>query len=262
MFDDFLVRAMLAGIGVALAAAPLGCFVIWRRMAYFGDATAHSAVLGIALSLTLSAPLFLGVLVVCLLMAIMVSSLTGRGFAMDTLLGVASHSSLAIGLVAVSFLSGVRIDLMAYLFGDILAVGPKDLILIWGGALIVLGLITWRWSGLLLSTLNSDLALSCGFNPKQEQLILTISLAIVVAVAIKVVGVLLIAAMLIVPAATARTFSSTPEMMAMIAAFLGAFCSVSGLQISYLMDTPTGPTIVCVGAFLFVLTNFVFRIRR
>ena len=136
MFDDFLVRAMLASVGVALAAAPLGCFVIWRRMAYFGDATAHAAVLGIALSLTLSVPIFAGVLVVCLLMAIMVSSLTGRGFAMDTMLGVASHSSLAIGLVAVSFLSGVRIDLMSYLFGDILAVGYTDLIVIWGGALI------------------------------------------------------------------------------------------------------------------------------
>jgi zinc transport system permease protein len=259
MFDDFLVRAMLASVGVALAAAPLGCFVIWRRMAYFGDATAHAAVLGIALSLTLSVPIFAGVLVVCLLMAIMVSSLTGRGFAMDTMLGVASHSSLAIGLVAVSFLSGVRIDLMSYLFGDILAVGHTDLMVIWGGALIVLGLIVWRWSGLLLSTLNSDLALASGFNPKQEQLILTIALAIVVAVAIKVVGVLLIAAMLIVPAATARSFSSTPETMAIIAACLGVFCGVSGLQASYLMDTPTGPTIVCVSAFLFIVTNLVVR---
>lgn len=260
MFDDFLVRAMLASVGVALAAAPLGCFVVWRRMAYFGDATAHAAVLGIALSLTLSTPIFAGVLVVCLLMAIMISSLTGRGFAMDTMLGVASHSSLAIGLVAVSFLSGVRIDLMSYLFGDILAVGHTDLMVIWGGALIVLGLIVWRWSGLLLSTLNSDLALASGFKPKQEQLILTIALAIVVAVAIKVVGVLLIAAMLIIPAATARTFSSTPEIMAIIAACVGVFCGISGLQASYLMDTPTGPTIVCVSTVLFIATNFVARI--
>ena len=260
MFDDFLVRAMLASVGVALAAAPLGCFVIWRRMAYFGDATAHAAVLGVALSLTLSTPIFAGVLVVCLLMAITVSGLTGRGFAMDTLLGVMAHSSLAIGLVAVSLLSGVRIDLMSYLFGDILAVGKTDLLVIWGGALIVLGLIAWRWSGLLLSTLNPDLALASGFNPKREQFILIIALAIVVAVAIKVVGVLLIAAMLIVPAATARPFSSTPEIMAVVAACLGAFCSLSGLRASYLLDTPTGPTIVCVSAFLFILTNAVYRL--
>lgn len=259
MFDDFLIRAMLASVGVAVAAAPLGCFVIWRRMAYFGDATAHAAVLGVALSLALSMPIFTGVLVTCLLMAVTVSGLSGRGFAMDTLLGVASHSSLAIGLVAVSFLSGVRIDLMSYLFGDILAVGKTDLLVIWGGAFIVLGLIIWRWSGLLLSTLNADLALASGFKPKQEQLILTIALAIVVAVAIKVVGVLLIAAMLIVPAATARAFSHTPESMAIIAAVVGAFCGLSGLQASYVLDTPTGPTIVCVSAALFILTHLVFK---
>ena len=262
MFDDFLVRAMFASVGVALAAAPLGCFVIWRRMAYFGDATAHAAVLGVALSLAFSLPIFSGVLAVCLIMAITVSSLSGRGFAMDTLLGVMAHSSLAIGLVAVSFISGVRIDLMSYLFGDILAVGKSDLLLIWGGASIVLGLIIWRWSGLLLSTLNSDLALASGFKPKQEQLILTIALAIVVAVAIKVVGVLLIAAMLLIPAATARSFSNTPESMAIIAAVIGAFCGLAGVQSSYAFDTPTGPTIVCVGTVLFILTNLVFRAFR
>lgn len=260
MFDDFLVRAMLASIGVALAAAPLGCFVIWRRMAYFGDATAHAAVLGVALSLTLSTPIFAGVLVTTLLMAITVSALSGKGFAMDTLLGVMAHSSLAIGLVAVSFLSGVRIDLMSYLFGDILAVGTTDLMVIWGGASIVLALITWRWSGLLLSTLNPDLALASGYNPKREQFILTLSLAIVVAVAIKVVGVLLIAAMLIVPAATARPFSRTPEIMAVIAACLAVIAGSSGLSLSYLMDTPTGPTIVCVSAFLFVISNIAFKL--
>lgn len=261
MLDDFIVRAMFASVGVALAAAPLGCFVIWRRMAYFGDATAHAAVLGVALSLALSLPLFTGVLAVCLIMAISVSSLTGKGFAMDTLLGVMSHSSLAIGLVAVSFLEGVRIDLMSYLFGDILAVGKSDLVMIWSGAVIVIGLVVWRWSGLLLSTLNSDLALASGYKPKHEQLILTIALAIVVAVAIKVVGVLLIAAMLIVPAATARSFSHTPEGMAIIAAVIGVFCGLSGLQSSYYFDTPTGPTIVCVSAIVFFVTNVFNRIR-
>ena len=257
MFDDFLIRAMLASTGLALAAAPLGCFVIWRRMAYFGDATAHAAVLGIALSLALSLPIFAGVLLACLLMAISVAHLSGRGFAMDTLLGVMAHSSLAIGLVAVSFLSGVRIDLMSYLFGDILAVGKVDLLVIWGGGLTVLALLIWRWSGLLLSTLNPDLALASGIKPQREQLLLTIALAIVVAVAIKVVGVLLIVALLIVPAATARPFSQTPEVMAVVAAGIGVVCSLLGLQASYLFDTPSGPTIVCVAAALFLASCIV-----
>src|SRR6056297_3059088 len=131
MLDDFMTRAILAGLGVALAAAPLGSFVVWRRMAYFGDATAHAAILGVALSLALSLPVFVGAVIVALVMAVTVSGLTGRGYAMDTLLGVIAHSALAFGLVAVSFLDGVRIDLMAYLFGDILAVSRWDLLIIW-----------------------------------------------------------------------------------------------------------------------------------
>lgn len=261
MLDDFMVRASLAGLGVAIAAAPLGCFVVWRRMAYFGDATAHAAILGVAISLTLSMSVFAGVLFVALLMALTISTLSGRGYAMDTLLGVMAHSALAFGLVAVSFLSGIRIDLMAYLFGDILAVTPADLAIIWGGALLVLVLIGARWSALLTATLNSDLAYASGIDPKREQLVLTISLAIVVAVAIKVVGVLLISAMLIIPAATARPFSRTPEGMAVIAALIGGISALGGMGAAYYFDTPTGPTIVCLAAGLFVLSTIVSAIR-
>ena len=145
LLDDFLIRATLAGIGVALAAAPLGCFIVWRRMAYFGDATAHAAILGVALALAFNLSIMLGTLVMALAMALSVSALSGRGRAMDTLLGVLSHSALAAGLVAVSLLQGVRLDLSAYLFGDILAVGRADLAVIWGGALLVMGLIWARW---------------------------------------------------------------------------------------------------------------------
>ncbi|TFH87737.1 hypothetical protein EQG41_06575 [Billgrantia azerbaijanica] len=257
MLDDFLVRAALAGIGVALAAAPLGCFVVWRRMAYFGDATAHAAILGVALSLLLSTSIFAGVLAVALLMATLVSLLGGRGYAMDTLLGVMAHSALAFGLVAVSFLSGVRIDLMAYLFGDILAVGKGDLVLIGAGALLVLALVGWRWSALLTATLDTDLARASGVDPRREQLVLTLSLAVVVAVALKVVGVLLIAALLIIPAATARPFSRTPETMALLAAAIGAASTTGGLQAAYWLDTPTGPTIVSLAAILFALSSLV-----
>ncbi|WP_293576450.1 iron chelate uptake ABC transporter family permease subunit [Phaeobacter sp.] len=253
--DSFLIRAALAGVGVALAAAPLGCFVVWRRMAYFGDATAHASILGIALALSFETSLFAGVLVMALLMGTVVSTLSGRGYAVDTLLGVLAHSSLAFGLVAVSFLSGIRLDLMAYLFGDILAVNQQDLLIIWGGAALVIALLWWRWSALLTSTLNRDLAHAAGINPQREQLILTLALSVVVAVAIKVVGVLLIAALLIIPAASARPFASTPERMTLIAALIGVFSAVGGLQLAFEFDTPTGPTIVCLAAVLFLLSN-------
>lgn len=257
MLDDFMMRATLAGIGVAFAAAPLGCFVVWRRMAYFGDATAHAAILGVALSLTFQMSIFTGALAVALIMALTVTLLAGRGYAMDTLLGVLAHSALAFGLVAVSFLSGVRIDLMAYLFGDILAVSRSDLLVIWGGAALVVALIAWRWSQLLTATLNEELAYASGFDPKREQLILTLSLAVTVAVAIKVVGVLLIAAMLIVPAAAARNLARSPESMALIAAGIGAFSAIAGLRAAFVFDTPAGPSIVCVAAVLFACLSVV-----
>ncbi|MDA0909748.1 MAG: metal ABC transporter permease [Proteobacteria bacterium] len=262
MLDDFMIRAALAGMGVALAAAPLGSFVVWRRMAYFGDATAHAAILGVALSLALQVSLFAGVMTAALIMALAVTVLAGRGFAMDTLLGVLAHSALAFGLMAVSFLSGVRIDLMSYLFGDILAVSHTDLMVICGGAFLVIGLISWRWTGLLTSTLSEELAYASGFDPRRERLILTIALAIAVAVAIKVVGVLLIAAMLIIPAAAARPLSRTPEQMVMIAAAIGSISAVVGLQAAYSFDSPAGPSMVCVAAILFSLTSLVKTIRR
>lgn len=262
MLDDFLIRAALAGVGVALATAPLGCFVVWRRMAYFSDATAHAAILGVALSLTLSVSVFAGVLVAALLMAVTVSGLAPKGYAIDTMLGVMAHSTLAFGLVSVSLLDGVRIDLYAYLFGDVLTVSRMDLAVIWGGAAAVLALTLWRWSALLTATLNPDLAYASGIDPKREQLIVTVALAVVVAVAIKVVGALLIGALLIIPAAAARAFAKTPEAMAVMAAALGSAAALGGLWTSFHLDTPTGPTIVCIAALFFLLSNAVALASR
>ncbi|MCA8879963.1 MAG: metal ABC transporter permease [Rhodobacteraceae bacterium] len=251
MLDDFLVRGVLAGLGVALAAGPLGCFIVWRRMAYFGDATSHAALLGVALALALSVPVFASVLAVALLLAVAVSQLAARGFPVDTLLGVFAHGGLAIGLVVVALMGGVRVDLMAILLGDILAVTRSDLAVIWGGAVLVIALLAWRWSGLLTATLNADLAQASGIDPRREQLILTLALALVVAVALKVVGALLISAMLIVPAATVRPFATSPEWMAVLAALAGMASALAGLALSYQLDAPAGPTIVAVatGAF-------------
>lgn len=254
MFDDFLVRAALAGLGVAVAAAPLGCFVVWRGMAYFGEATAHAAILGVALALAFSLPVLPMVLAAALAMAFSVSALTGKGHAADTVLGVLAHTALAAGLVAVALLSDVRIDLMAFLFGDILAVNTTDLAAIWGGAALVLGLMLWRWSGLLMATLNPDLARASGISPRREELVLTLALAVVVAVAIKVVGILLIAAMLVIPPAAARPLARTPEAMAIGAGVIGTLSALGGLWAAFLLDTPAGPSIVCVAALFFVFS--------
>ena len=259
---DAGAKMSLAGLGVALAAGPLGCFVVWRRMAYFGDATAHAAILGVALALAMSLPIALGVLVAAIAMALMVTSLSGRAFTTDTILGVAAHGALAIGLVAVSLSAPGAVNVEAFLFGEILAVGRDDLAVIWGGAILVLALLMWRWRGLLTATLSPDLAYADGHDPKREELILTLALAITVAVALKVVGALLITAMLIIPAATARTFARTPEMMAALAVMIGWGAVYGGISLSFMVDTPTGPTIVATAAMLFVVGTVVGKVVR
>jgi zinc transport system permease protein len=262
MLDDFILRAALAGLGVALAAAPLGCFVVWRRMAYFGDATSHAALLGVALALATSLPVIVGVLFVALAMAVIINSLSERQVSSDALLGVLAHAGLALGLVAVSLVPGQRVDLSAYLFGDILAVTKIDVLVIWVGAILVAALLLARWQALLTATLNPDLATASGGNPKREQFILTLALAVTVAVAIKVVGALLIAAMLVIPAAAARPFSRTPEAMAVWAMILGAIAVCAGLIASFHFDTPTGPSIVAAAAVLFTFSNGLFPLFR
>ena len=261
MLDDFLVRAGLAGVGLSLATGPLGAFVVWRRMAYFGDATSHAAILGVALALATDLPIMAGTLVVALAMAVTVAGLAARGWAMDTTLGVLAHSALAFGLVAVSFLPQVRTDLSAWLFGDILAVSKADLALIWGGALLMAGLLAWRWQALLAATLNEDLAHSAGIRPDRERLVLVVALALVVAVALKVVGALLIAAMLIIPAAAARGLARSPEGMAAGAVIVGALASLGGLRLSLWQDTPAGPSIIVVASAVFALAAAFGRMR-
>lgn len=262
MLDDFLVRAALAGLGVALAASALGCFVVWRRMAYFGDATSHAAILGVALSLGFSLPLTGGVLAVALLMALTVAALSDGRQGMDTILGVLAHSALAFGLVAVSFVPGATMDLEAYLFGDILAVSRGDLAVIWSGVAVVGAVLAWRWQGLLTATVNPDLAWASGVNPDREKRVLTLALALVVAVSIEVVGALLITALLIIPAAAARPFARTPEGMALAAGVVAGISALAGLWAAFLLDTPAGPSIVATSAVIFALSAGLGRLNR
>ena len=250
LLDDFMVRAALAGAGVACAAGPLGCFVVWRRMAYFGDAASHAAILGVALALAAEVPVFGGVLLAAAVMAVGAAKLSGRSWAMDTALGVAAHSALALGLVAAALLPGVRLDLESYLFGDILAVGRGDLGVIWAAAAGICALIAWRWRGLIASTLNGDLAAAEEHDPARERLILALALALLVAAGIKVVGALLITAMLVIPAAAARAFARTPEEMAALAAGIGCASAGLGLALAWHADAPAGPSIVVAASAL------------
>jgi zinc transport system permease protein len=255
MLDDFFVRAMLAGIGLALTTGPLGCFVIWRRMAYFGDTMAHSALLGVALSLFFSLNLMVSVFVVAALVSVILIVLQKRqGLSADALLGILSHATLAIGLVMVAFMTWVRFDLIAFLFGDILAVTPTDVAIVWLGGLVVVAIIAWLWRPLLAGTVNVELAEAEGMQPERARFIFMLLMALVIAIAMKIVGIMLITSLLIIPAAAARRFAATPEIMAVLASVIGAVAVVIGLFGSLTYDTPSGPSIVVAALLLFLIS--------
>jgi len=258
--DDFILRAALAGIGVAAVAGPLGSFVVWRRMAYFGDTLAHSALLGIALGLLLGVNLNLAVVVLSLALSLLLVLLEKqRRLASDTLLGILSHSALSLGLVALAFLETVRVDLMGYLFGDILAVTPGDLAWIYGGGAVALATLAFLWRPLLSITVHADLAQVEGVNVARTRLAFMLLVALVIAVAMKIVGVLLVTALLIMPSAAARRFARTPEAMAAGGAAAGALAVLAGIALSLRWDLPTGPAIVLAASGLFFLTALMPR---
>ncbi len=254
MTDDFFIRAMLGGVGVAAVAGPLGCVVVWRRMAYFGAALSHSALLGVALGLLLDINLTVAILVFCLLLSVMLFLLERqRLLANDTLLGILAHSALAIGLVAVAFMEHVRIDLMGYLFGDVLAVSVEDIYFIYALAVIVLGVLVVLWQPLLTAIVSEDLAAAEGNPVAKVRLIFVLTVAGVIAVGMKIVGILLIISLLIIPAAAARPIARTPEHMAYASAIIGVASVVLGLLSSLYWDVPAGPAIVVVATLVFVI---------
>ncbi|HLP71077.1 MAG TPA: zinc ABC transporter permease subunit ZnuB [Rhizobium sp.] len=262
MLDDFFTRALIAGIGLALTTGPLGCFVVWRRMAYFGDTMAHSALLGVALSLLFSVNLMVSVFAVTVMVSLVLLLLQRRqALSADALLGILSHATLAVGLVMVAFMSWVRFDLIAFLFGDILAVTPTDIAVIWGGGAVVLALVAWLWRPLLAATVNPEVAEAEGMHPERSRLAFMLLMALVIAIAMKIVGIMLITSLLIIPAAAARRFSSTPEVMAVLASLIGAVAVAGGLFGSLTYDTPSGPSIVVAATILFLMSLLPFRLR-
>ncbi|HEC17356.1 MAG TPA: zinc ABC transporter permease subunit ZnuB [Sedimenticola sp.] len=252
--DDFMLRALIAGLGVALVTGPLGAFVVWRRMAYFGDTLAHSALLGVALGFLLEVNVNLAIILVCVALAMLLVALQHqRRLASDTLLGILSHGSLSLGLIVLAFMETLRIDLMGYLFGDILSVTLTDICWIWVGGAVALLVLAWIWRPLLAMTVHEELARVEGVPVASVRLAFMLLIALVIAMAMKVVGILLITSLLIIPAATARWFANTPEQMALLAALAGCLAVGGGLFASLQWDLPAGPAVVVAAALLFFI---------
>jgi zinc transport system permease protein len=255
MFDDFLFRAFVAGIGLAIITGPLGCFIVWRRLSYFGDTLAHSALLGVVIAYALSFNIVLSVFIISGVISLSLLYLQKKTFLPnDALLGLLAHSVLAIGLVLLGVLSFIRIDLMGLLFGDILSVNLNDLLIVWIGGAIVLGSLILIWRPLFAGTVNLELAKAEGLNSELANTIFTLLIAGVIAISIKIVGILLITGLLIIPASASRNLSSTPIQMAIIASIIGVISVALGLYSSMTWNSSTGPTILSVALVIFILT--------
>jgi zinc transport system permease protein len=256
IIDDFILRAVLGGVGTALAAGPLGCFVVWRRMAYFGSALSHAALLGVAIGYLLAFDVTASVMGVCTVVALLLVAFEQqRLIATDTALGILAHSSLALGvLLLVSLLETVRVDLLGYLFGDVLAIRAVDLYVIYGTLIATIAVTVVLWRPLLLATVHEEMASAEGVHVLVVRTAFVVLLALVIAIGMKVVGVLLIVSLLLLPPATARRIARTPAQMAIGAALVGAVSVVLGVAASYYADTPAGPSIVIAATVLFLLS--------
>ena len=258
MIDSFIINALLAGIALALVAGPLGCVVVWRRMAYFGDTLAHSALLGVALAVSAELVPIIGVVCIGVVLAALLFWLERRReLSPDTLLGILSHSALALGLIVFSLIQSriPGIDLMAYLFGDILAVNQAEIAWMFGGTVFILLVFAWLWRPLIAISVNEDLARTDGVRVELVRFVFMLLLAMVIAAAIKVVGILLVTALLIIPAASARAFSSTPVQMVVLSTLVAITAVFIGLAASFYQDLPAGPAIVVAAATGFFITR-------
>jgi len=258
---DFILYALLAGLALAVICGMMGCFVVWRRMAYFGESLAHSALLGIAIGLVSGITMSLTITLVCLSFALLLFWLQHRGvLATDTLLGILSHGALSAGIMLMSIMQ-IPVDLHGLMFGDILTVTFNDVMMIAIGGVLILAALMRNWSPLVLMTVSEDLAKAEGASTRFLQILILLLMTITVALSVRMVGVLLITSMLIIPAATARPLTRSPEAMAIGAVLIGMLAVIGGTVLSLTINTPTGPSMVMVLAVMFALV-MMFTAQR
>ena len=261
MFDDFFIRALIAGLGIALVTGPLGCFVIWRRLSFFAGTLAHSSLLGVTLAFSFDINISFSVLLISSAVALILLRLQKTTkLPSDALLGLLAHSSLAIGLVVIGYLSYIRFDIMGLLFGDILAVNKRDLLVIWVGGAIILLILKIIWKPLFASTVNYELAEAEGMKPEKINAVFTILMAAVIAISIKMVGILLITGMLIIPAAMARNLANNPQQMIILSIIGGVLAVIIGLYSSLQFNSASGPSIITAALVLFIIS--IFNIKK
>ncbi len=261
--EPFLIRALVAAMALAVIAAPLGCTVIWNRMAYFGETISQACLIGVALGLALEMNPSSTIFAVAIAAAFLILALGRQRFLpLDSILGLTHHGTLSLGVLATFAVAGPSLDLMSYLFGDLYAVTSSDLYVIFGLGAVILGVMWWLWQPLLRLAVHEQLAEAEGVRPLLVRGCFTLTLAVLVAAAIKIVGILLVIAFLIVPAIAARPFATTPERMVILTGIAGLIAVGLGFWLSLELDVPGGPAIVLMMALLAVCSIVAGQVRE
>jgi len=259
--DDFMLRSVIAGLIMVTIAAPMGCLMVWQRLAFLSDTLGHAAVLGVGLGLLLEVTPIFGVLAVALLIVFALNRVNSFNTALsETTLAIISHTGLAGGIILVGLLPSQSVNLEAILFGDLLATTTVDLILLLVTTVLLLLVLRHHWRSFVAVSVSREIAQAEGVEVRKIQLLMYIMIALLVAVMMKVMGVLLIAAMLVIPTTSARLFSRSPEQMVLISGLYGLGALVGGITTSFHLDWQTGPAIVVSATFLLLVTLGITRL--
>jgi zinc transport system permease protein len=258
MIEPFFIKAIIAAIGVAIATAPIGVFVLWKRMAYFGDAISHSAIFGLGIATIIAVEPIYGIIFCAIIFCFLIFALSKQNiYSNDSVIGIASCSLLALGMILLAIFPS-RVNLESYLFGDLIILQNRDVLLIYIVAVLSSVAVFMWFKNLLLATINKDLAKISGIKVENLELKFLLLTALTVACLVKIVGIFLITSIMILPAAIARNFSKTPTQMLFFALLFSGISMVGGLLIAMFLDFPSSPAIIVFAAFL-LITSIVSK---
>lgn len=251
---DCILKALLAGIGIAIISGPIGSVMMWRRMTYFGDALAHATLLGASIAIILNINIYCGLIAISLIIATLLTIITEQQkFTNDATLSILSHIILAVGLISATLSKNTRIDLLGYLYGDILSISSMDVIYIYVIDIIILSILSLVWDKLVFITIHKELAIAEGIKEKTIKWLFILLVSLIFIVATRLVGILLINSLLIIPCSIAKMWAKSTKQMAVLGSIFGCITIVIGIIAALIWDLPTGPAIVVSSALLFLI---------
>ncbi len=258
---QFMQRALIAGTLMGLTLSLLGVFVVLRKSAFFGDAVAHFAFAGIAVGFLLAVNPLLAAVVVSLILALGMGYIQSQAprQSLDTIIGIFFSGAAALGIFIIGLLEGYRVDLFQFLFGDIIAVSRVDMVVAAAITIVVIGLLLAIWRELFKVTFNREIAFISGVRVSLLDYVFLGLLAAVTAMSIKIVGIILVPALLVIPAATAKNISQNFRQMVFYSGLFGVLSVIGGLVGSFYLNTASGATIVLLSILFFVLTLVMRR---